>query len=445
MSYYESHYSDNNMGIGNGYENGVGFRNEDSVRGLANGQYFQRPKLKLQNSQLRDEELQNQINLARQESKQLYVQIDKIKGKIKDATLPDMTKSIPPLSKDKINLKPTLALKGHNNKISDVRWSRDSKKILSASQDGFMLLWDASSGFKENAVPLDSQWVLSCDISPSGSLVASAGLSNNCTVYRVSKENRVQQSVMSIFKGHTGYVSDLAFTDNSHILTASGDMTCAFWDISKAKRIREYAEHLGDVLALSPSPSSADNGTNTFASCGSDGYIYLWDVRTGSVVQTFFVSDSDINAVQFFKDGNALASGSDDGIIRLFDLRSDCQIGTYSLADSLDSKRRQFQSAYARPGNEGGSNHTRVNSDSSGGYVDNQGLVSIDFSSSGRLLYSCYTDFGCVVWDILKSEIVGKLEGHSNRVSRVRTSPDGFAVCTGSWDSTMKVWSSSYS
>lgn len=80
------------MGIGDGYENGVGFRNEDSVRGLANGQYFQRPKLKLQNSQLRDEELQNQINLARQESKQLYVQIDKIKGKIKDATLPDMTK-----------------------------------------------------------------------------------------------------------------------------------------------------------------------------------------------------------------------------------------------------------------------------------------------------------------------------------------------------------------
>lgn len=437
MSHYESPYLEHELDNGEIYGNGDG----SALR----SQYVQRPRLKLQNSQMRDDELQKQINLARQETKQLYSQIEKIKGKIKDAALPEMTKNVPPLARDRINVKPTLTLKGHNNKISDVRWSRDSRRVLSASQDGFMLLWDACSGFKENAVPLDSQWVLSCDISPSGTLVASAGLSNNCTVYRVSQENRVQQSVMSIFKGHTGYVSDLAFTDNSHILTASGDMTCAYWDISKSKRIREYAEHLGDVLALSPSPSSSESGTNTFASCGSDGYVYLWDVRTGSVAQTFFVSDSDINAIQFFKDGNAVASGSDDGVIRLFDLRSDCQIGSYSLADSLDSKKRHYQPTYAGSDIEGHSGQSRVNSDASAGYLDNQGLVSIDFSGSGRLIYSCYTDFGCVVWDILKSEIVGKLEGHSNRVSRVKSSPDGLAVCTGSWDSTMKIWSPSYS
>lgn len=443
MSYYGAQYLDGRNDNGGRYQNGI------DKQGSSKGQFLQRPTLKMQNSQLREEELLNQINLARQESKQLYLQIDKIKGKIRDASLTDMTKNIPALAKNRINLTPALTLKGHNNKISDVRWSRDSRKILSASQDGFMLLWDACSGFKEHAVPLDSQWVLACDISPSGTLVASAGLSNNCTVYRVSTENRVQQSVMSIFKGHTGYVSDLAFTDNSHVLTSSGDMTCAYWDIGKAKRVREYAEHLGDVLALSVCPSSSQAATNIFASCGSDGYIYLWDIRTCSVVQTFFVSDSDINTIQFFKDDNAVASGSDDGVVRLFDLRSDCQIGSYCLTDSLDSKRRQFQSPYARSGTEGGSGHTRVNSDGSGGYLggylDNQGLVSIDFSVSGRLLYACYTDFGCVVWDTLKSEIVGKLEGHTNRVSKVRTSPDGLAVCTGSWDSTMKVWSPSYS
>lgn len=400
--------------------------------------YVEEQRLEIADYQQREDEVQEQIVEARQESRQLYSQINKVKGKIQDANLVEMSRNIAPLNS--INLKPTSTLRGHNNKISDVRWSQDSRRILSASQDGFMLVWDACSGLKLNAIPLDSQWVLSCDISPGGSLVASAGLNNSCTVYRVSKENRVQQNIVSIFKGHTGYVSDLAFTDNSHIVTASGDMTCAFWDIPRAKRIREFAEHLGDVLALSMSPPESENGTNVFASGGSDGYLYLWDVRSGGVVQTFFSSDSDINAVQFCRDGNALVSGSDDGVIRLFDLRSDCAIASYSLSDALHESQ---QAAY-RVKEKSHSTPSRMSSCLSANYLDNQGVVSLDFSGSGRLLYSCYTDFGCVVWDVLKAEIVGKLEGHSSRVSRVKSSPDGLAVCTGSWDSTMKIWTSSY-
>lgn len=415
----------------------------DANEGWSNDQYVESQKLEVSEFQGREDELQNRMVEARQQSKQLYSQINKVKSKVQDADLVEMSKKIPPLKRNSINLKPMLALRGHNNKIADVRWSRDSRNVLSASQDGFMLIWDSCSGLKLNAIPLDSQWVLSCDISPSGGLVASAGLNNSCTIYRVSKENRVQQNVVSIFKGHTGYVSDLAFTDNSHVVTASGDMTCAFWDIPRAKRIREFAEHLGDVLTLSLSPPDAENGMNVFASGGSDGYVYLWDVRTGGVAQTFFVSDSDINALQFCRDGNALVSGSDDGAIRLFDLRSDCNIATYSLADALHQTQQSTQ-FYHRSEEKSHSTQSRVSSLLSANYLDNQGVVSLDFSGSGRLLYSCYTDFGCVVWDVLKSEIVGKLEGHTSRVSRVKSSPDGLAVCTGSWDSTMKIWTSTY-
>ena len=66
--------------------------------------------------------------------------------------------------------------------------------------------------------------------------------------------------------------------------------------------------------------------------------------------------------------------------------------------------------------------------------------MSLDFSSSGRLMYACYTDLGCIVWDVLKAEVVGKLEGHNGRVTRVRVSSDGLGVCTGSWDTTMQVY-----
>ena len=39
-------------------------------------------------------------------------------------------------------------LRGHQNKIAKLCWSSDSSKILSASQDGFMIIWDAVTGFK---------------------------------------------------------------------------------------------------------------------------------------------------------------------------------------------------------------------------------------------------------------------------------------------------------
>lgn len=394
-----------------------------------------------------EEELQRKIDLSRQETKHLYNQIDKVKSRAHDANLLDMAKSVSPLKTDKINLTPTLVLKGHNNKVSDFRWSSDSKSILSASQDGFMLIWDTDTGLKKNAIPLDSQWVLTCGISPSGNLAVSGGLNNNCTIYRVPRDSKVQQSVVSIFKGHTGYISDTAFTDNAHVVTASGDMTCAYWDIPKTKRVREYADHLGDVLSLSLPPPNTNS--NLFASCGSDGYAFVWDTRSTNVAQTFFISDSDVNAIQFFKDGNSIATGSDDGVIRMLDLRADCPVATYSLAKSMRKPKSQptftTGSSPTKPGYEGDiSRKTSHKSIISPSYLDNQGVSSLDFSGSGRLMYACYTDFGCVVWDVLKAGIVGKLEGHSNRESGVRASPDGLAVCTGSWDSTMKIWSPAY-
>lgn len=399
--------------------------------------------LKISDHSHLDEELQSKIDSARRETEQLHRQIDKVKNKVRDANLLGMANNIRTLNKKDINLKPVLLLKGHNNKISSFKWSHDSKSILSASQDGFMIIWDSTSGLKKNAIPLDSQWVLSCAISPSNTLVASAGLNNNCTIYRVSREHKVQQNVVSIFKGHTGYISDTLFMGNSHVITSSGDMTCAYWDIAKAKRVREYADHLGDVLALSSPQTTEEEGNNIFASCGSDGYSYIWDTRVPGMVQNFFVSDTDVNAVQFFKDNNSILTGSDDGIIRMFDLRADCSIADYSLAYSMKHEKYPTYTASTMDYNKQ-SPQTALASAISSNNLDNQGVVSLDFSGSGRLMYSCYTDMGCYVWDTLKAEIVGKLEGHSKRISGVRASPDGLAVCTGSWDSTMKIWTPSY-
>ena len=52
-----------------------------------------------------------------------------------------------------------------------------------------MIIWDAVSGLKLQAIPLESPWVLLCAFAPSGRFVALAGLDNRCTIYKVETAN----------------------------------------------------------------------------------------------------------------------------------------------------------------------------------------------------------------------------------------------------------------
>ncbi len=43
------------------------------------------------------------------------------------------------------------------------------------------------------------------------------------------------------------------------------------------------------------------------------------------------------------------------------------------------------------------------------------------------------------VWDVTRGEKVGSLVGHENRVSCLGVSNDGISLCTGSWDSSVRI------
>lgn len=54
--------------------------------------------------------------------------------------------------------------------------------------------------------------------------------------------------------GHTGYLSCCRFVDDNQIVTSSGDMTCALWDIETGQQCTSFTGHTGDVMSLSLSP-----------------------------------------------------------------------------------------------------------------------------------------------------------------------------------------------
>lgn len=395
------------------------------------------------------------IAAARTEARRLYAEVERVKGLTQDATLAQTSVSVAGIPKNDSSLKLYSTLKGHHDKVARVRWSSDLARILLASQDGYMIVWDAVTGFKKNAISLDNPWVLTCAYSPSGRLVASAGLDNACTLYKVQQDpfdrqqepaesvqmhGSFQQQVRVVFKGHHAYISECDFMDDNTVLTASGDMKCIQWDVVKASRSRSFVDHVGDVLCMDVGPKGGPFG---FVSGSSDGYAKSWDHRDPRPSLSFFVSNSDVNCVRHFPDGQLFATGSDDGIVRLFDVRADCELALYLLLAHVmlayPAPDRILPASALLPLYK--SNESTISSLQS--EYDAPGVNSVDFSHLGRLLYACYADYGCLVWDTLKNEMLGSIGrgSHSNKISQVAVSPDGVGVCTASWDATVKVWS----
>ena len=298
----------------------------------------------------------------------------------------------------RLNMKPRRILKGHLAKIYAMHWGDDTK-LLSASQDGKLIVWNGFSTNKICAIPLRSSWVMTCAYAPSGRFVACGGLDNICSIFNVTKEStpiRVSREL----SGHTGYLSCCRFLSDKQILTSSGDMSCILWDTETGAQVSTFADHSSDVMSLSLAPDH-----NTFISGACDATVKLWDIRTARCVQTITGHESDVNAVSFFPNGLCFGTGSDDSTCRLFDIRADRELMRYT--------------------------HVKILC----------GITSVAWSLSGRCLFAGYDDFNCHVWDTVKKEKqLAALAGHENRVSCIGVSTDGMALCTGSWDSYLKIW-----
>jgi len=291
-------------------------------------------------------------------------------------------------------------LPGHFGKIYALHWSSNSEDIVSASQDGKLLIWNAISTNKKVAIPLRSAWVMTCAFSPQNKYVASGGLDNLCSIFNI--QDSIGWEIRQPFRElqqHEGYLSECKFIDDSQIVTASGDGTIIHWDIEKQTPIKQFSEHGGDVQSV-----AVLKERNLLVSGAIDAKAKVWDWRLGSCIASFGGHESDINSVRWFPDGYAFASGSDDATCRLFDLRAHGQLNKYHGDDIFST------------------------------------VTKIDFSKSGSYLFVGYDeDPTCLGWDVLTAEKVMTLQ-HQTRCSCIETAPNGYSVATGCWDKILRIW-----
>eukprot|EP01034_Spumella_vulgaris_P031274 gene31274-38641_t len=93
-------------------------------------------------------------------------------------------------------------------------------------------------------------------------------------VGNISLNSSTASAPPSVLVGHTQPVLECAFRDNTLV---SGDKSGSLvvWDINRAQALHRFRAHPGAITAV-----DVLSDGNTFVSCGTDGYVKIWDPRS---------------------------------------------------------------------------------------------------------------------------------------------------------------------
>ena len=138
-------------------------------------------------------------------------------------------------------------------------------------------------------------------------------------------------------RGHQGAVNCVTFnSDGGYAMTGGEDRVVRLWNPHRGEAastpIKEYRVHNQRVLDVT---IAADNAS--FASCGGDRTVFVWDVTSGLVTRRLQGHEQRVNAVRYGPEGACLMSASYDKTVRCWDLRSRNTFPMQVLTGAADS------------------------------------------------------------------------------------------------------------
>ncbi|URE29118.1 hypothetical protein MUK42_06544 [Musa troglodytarum] len=156
-----------------------------------------------------------------------------------------------------LNRMPCMMLRKYCLPVYSLDWTPERNRIVSASQVGRLIVWNALTSQKTHAIKLQCPWVVTCAFAPNGQSVACGGLNSACSVFnlnsQVDRDGKIP--VSRILTGHKGYVYSCQYVldQDTRLITSSGDQTCILWDVTTGQRISVFggefpSGHTADVL-----------------------------------------------------------------------------------------------------------------------------------------------------------------------------------------------------
>ncbi|MCF6366427.1 MAG: hypothetical protein L3J35_09535 [Bacteroidales bacterium] len=194
-----------------------------------------------------------------------------------------------------------IILKGHSSVVNSVVFSKDNKKIFSASGDGTVREWDINTNSSKVIYRRNTQ-LQDFQISPGGKFYAIGAASGEITILFSDDTNK-----QTILKGdnHKKVISLFWKSDNELI---AGYSSGKIRIIKNNKFIEEFYAHLSGVTSL-----QYDKNFNRLISTGYDGTIKIWNYDNLKLEPiTLFKHSSWVYCAITNIEGKKLISGSAD-------------------------------------------------------------------------------------------------------------------------------------
>jgi WD40 repeat protein len=212
-------------------------------------------------------------------------------------------------------------------------------------------------------------------------------------------------------------------------------------------------QHDSSVFACAISPDG-----NEVASVDQDGYITIWDVRSGQNMRRFRGDESVIWCVAFSPDGTRLATGDRSGYVKIWDPRTAKELRAWQLpgpvnyigAVAFSPDGRRLACANNRDEDPNYSSVISIFDPTTGAELlqlpkENDYVVGLDVSSDGRHLASACTNQTVRILDYLTGQRVRTVSANTTYFG-VAFSPDGLLLAAGGggreWESSgeIKIW-----
>jgi WD40 repeat protein len=153
--------------------------------------------------------------------------------------------------------------------VTQVVFTPDSRKLLSAGHDRTVREWDAIWGGEPRIVCHSPDWIRCLALSPGGDLIAVGGDADSILL-----ATRADDEPFAELCGHDGPVTALAFApDGRTLLSAGRDGTARLWDVATHRPREAFDWGLGALYSLAVAPDGM-----TAAVGGADGRAVVWDL-----------------------------------------------------------------------------------------------------------------------------------------------------------------------
>lgn len=220
--------------------------------------------------------------------------------------------------------------RGSGNRLTNIAFAPDGKRLAGANVEGELFLWDTATGKvlakkKEKLAPLED---LPVAFSPDGKTLACASRLKVRLLNAVTLKERAHLEVPADVKD--GQIGRLAFSPDGRVLGGTyisrprppSESGVFLWSVPGAKEMRRLPARIryGDRLKFAPD-------SKTLASHNEFGSeIQLWDVVAGRPLHQRPGHDQTVAVLSASPDGKVIASGDFGGVLRLWDAATSRQL-----------------------------------------------------------------------------------------------------------------------